>query len=113
MIPVFETVIFDMRPGEVSGIVHSDFGFHILKLVGMREAQVKVELADIRERIMNKLVMEKRETAYRELIDRLYESADVEYFDRGYAPDGTSPEDAIQTGPADTAEADTAVKEQG
>jgi len=80
MIPAFETVVFDMKPGEVSDIVRSEFGYHIIRLVGTREAQVKVELADVRERIMNQLVMARRNAAYRELIDRLYETAEVEYF---------------------------------
>ncbi len=71
MIPAFETVVFDMKPGEISDIVQSEFGYHIIKLVGTREAQVKVELDDVRERIMNQLVMARRNAAYRELIDRL------------------------------------------
>ena len=84
MIPAFETVVFDMKPGEVSGIVQSEFGYHIIKLIGTREAQVKVELADVRERIMNQLVMSRRKRAYRELIDRLYETAEVEYLSDEY-----------------------------
>ena len=107
MIPAFEAVIFDMQPGEVSGIIQSEFGFHLIKLVGMREAQVKVDLADVRERIMNELVMRKRTVAYHELIDRLYESAEVEYISGEYARD-TAPVDTVRTGePADTATADT------
>jgi peptidyl-prolyl cis-trans isomerase C len=79
MIPEFENVIFEMKPGEVSGIVKSEFGYHIIKLVGMREAQVKVELDDVREKIVGELVMGKRAEAYEELMKRLYEKADVEY----------------------------------
>ena len=107
MIPAFETVVFDMKPGEVSDIVRSEFGYHIIKLVGTREAQVKVELDDVRERIMNQLVMRKRHVAYRELIDRLTERAEVEYFNGGY-PGGTSPADTVSAeGATDTAAADT------
>jgi len=107
MIPAFEAVIFDMQPGEVSGIIQSEFGFHLIKLVGMREAQVKVDLADVRERIMNELVMRKRTVAYHELIDRLYESAEVEYISGEYTRD-IAPGDTVRTGePADTAAADT------
>jgi len=98
MIPAFETVIFDMNPGEVSDIVQSDFGYHIIKLVGIREAQVKVDLADVRERIMNQLVMARRKAAYRELIDRLYEGTEVEYYSSGYGAEEALP---------DTAAADT------
>ncbi len=113
MIPAFETVIFDMKPGGVSGIVQSEFGFHIIKLVGMREAQVGVELADVRERILNGLVMRRRADAYRELIDRLRERAEVEYISGEYseyiAPADTAPADE----PADTAAADSTMEAEG
>ena len=102
MIPAFETVIFEMKPGEVSGIVQSEFGFHIIKLVGTREAQVKVELNDVREKIMNELVMAKRNAAYHELLDRLFESTEVEYLGSGYAGEEAR---------ADTVEADTLAAE--
>ncbi len=110
MIPAFETVIFEMKPGEVSEIVQSDFGFHVIKLVGMREAQVRVELAEVRERILNGLVMRRRADAYRELIDRLRERAEVEYISGEYAehiaPADTAPADE----PADTAAADSTME---
>lgn len=102
MIPAFETVIFDLQPGEVSGIIQSDFGYHIIKLIGSREAQVKVELDDVRERILNELVMARRKAAYKDLIDRLYESTEVEYISEGYAGDSA---------PADTIAADTMTTE--
>ena len=106
MIPAFETVIFDMNPGEVSEIVESEFGFHIIRLVGLREAQVKVELGDVRERIMNELVMSRRDAAYRELIERLYEGAEVEYLSEEYIAGeemGDSlPADSVYSGPDST-----------
>lgn len=86
MIPEFENVIFRMKPGEVSEIVRSDFGYHIIKLIGMREALVKVSLDDVRQSIMNKLVIEKREHAYREFLDSLRSDFGVEYLDARYAP---------------------------
>lgn len=99
MIPAFETVVFDMKPGEVSDIVASEFGYHIIMLVGVREAQVRVELDDIRERLMNEIVMRRRESAYHELVERLKAEADIEYVRR----------EPAETAPAllDTAGADT------
>jgi len=107
MIPAFETVVFDMKPGEVSDIVQSEFGYHIIKLVGTREAQVKVELADVRERIMNQLVIRKRHAAYRKLIDRLAERAEVKYINSGYSGETLLADTAVAEGTADTAAVDT------
>jgi peptidyl-prolyl cis-trans isomerase C len=111
MIPAFETVVFDMQPGEVSGIIQSEFGYHIIMLVGMREAQVKIELADVREMIMNELVLRKREAAYRELMEKLFEKADIRYFNGGYPEEGVQTDTAIVEEPSDTAATDTMTTE--
>jgi peptidyl-prolyl cis-trans isomerase C len=100
MIPEFEEVIFDMEPGAVSGIVKSDFGYHIIMLVGMRESLVEVHYADVREQIMNMLLIDKREKAYEELKASLMRSSDIEYYDTSYEA-GSAEETGI-TGPDST-----------
>ena len=97
MIPEFETVIFNMKPNEVSDVVKSDFGYHFIKLVGMRESLVKVDLIDVRAQIMNALMIEKREQVYREFLEELKSTADVEYYDRAYSP-GAVPIEADTAG---------------
>jgi len=86
MIPEFEAVVFDMKPGEVSDIIKSDFGYHIIKLVGMRKALSRVSLDDVREQIMNELLVDKRRRAFDELMDSLRTVYRVEFFDRTYMP---------------------------
>lgn len=41
MVPEFEKVAFSMRPGAVSGIVESPFGFHIIKVEKTKGAEVQ------------------------------------------------------------------------
>lgn len=84
MIPELETVVFAMAPGEVSGVIKSDFGYHIFRLEDVREALVGVGLDDVREQIMNTLMLEKRKNAYREFIDSLKAHANVSYKDESY-----------------------------
>ncbi|MBU8922397.1 MAG: peptidylprolyl isomerase [Bacteroidales bacterium] len=98
MIPEFESVVFDMKAGEVSDIVHSDFGYHIIKLIGTREAQVKVALDEVRGRIISTLVMEKRRKAYNEFYESLMRSADIEFFESEYLSDEDTTEPADSAG---------------
>jgi len=100
MIPEFEAVVFKMKPGEVSDIVKSDFGYHIIKLVGMRKALARVTLDDVREQIMNELLVEKRKKAFSELMDSLRAVYPVSFFDDSYMSEevestGTTLEDSM------------------
>ncbi|HMA77462.1 MAG TPA: peptidylprolyl isomerase [Candidatus Krumholzibacteriaceae bacterium] len=92
MIPEFESVVFEMQPGEVSDIVKSDFGYHIIKLVGSRKTLGTVHLSDVREQIMNILMVEKRKKAYREFMESLRGKIGVEFYDERYRQNSDSAE---------------------
>jgi parvulin-like peptidyl-prolyl isomerase len=84
MIPELEEIVFDLKPGDVSGVIKSDFGYHVFKLEDVREAAVPVGLDDVREQITTTLMLEKRKTAYREFIESLKAKADIKYKDESY-----------------------------
>jgi len=84
MIPELEEIVFDMSPGDVTGVIKSDFGYHVFKLDDVREAAVSVGLDDVREQIMSSLMLEKRKTAYREFLESLRAKADIKYKDESY-----------------------------
>jgi len=48
MVPEFDKVVFSMDVGEISEPVHTQFGFHIIKLTDLRGADIP-ELGEVRE----------------------------------------------------------------
>ena len=107
MIPELEAVVFGMKTGETTGIIKSDFGYHIFRLDDVREALVAVGLEDVREQIMNNLMLEKRKSAYRKFLDSLTVHAAIVYKDKSYlrASEPEPPPDTHGTGDeADTTE---------
>jgi len=70
MAPALEAVVFQMKPGEISDVIETDYGFQIVKLVNKKENQVK-PLAEVRPIITNELYMKKAQPELKEFLDDL------------------------------------------
>ena len=81
MIPEFEGIIFDMQVGEISGVIPSEFGYHIIRITDIRDTQIPLEEADIAEEITNTLTLQKRQVVYDSLVTVLRRRAKIEYTD--------------------------------
>lgn len=99
MILEFEDIVFDMALGEVSDIIESEFGYHIIKIIDIREARFKMLFDDAKGEIASRLMMEKRETVYDSLVASLREKADIQVMDRAYALGVTIEPDTVAIEP--------------
>lgn len=85
MVPVFEKTVFGLKEGETSGIVKSEFGYHIIKLTGKRSAGTR-PLEEVKEQIRAALAPQKQQQAFMQLKEELRKGAKIELKDQAPAP---------------------------
>lgn len=61
MVPEFEQVAFTLKPGEISDLVKTSFGFHIIKLLDHRQATTR-PLSDVRGDLEEQLKSQQAQT---------------------------------------------------
>lgn len=79
MVKAFEDAAFQMKPGEISGLVQSDFGFHIIKLTAIKTGK-PVNLDEVRIKIEQELRKQKAAKTFGEMAEgfsnMVYEQSD-------------------------------------
>jgi peptidyl-prolyl cis-trans isomerase D len=79
MVKPFDDATFALKVGEISGLVRSDFGYHIIKLVAIKPSRI-LPLDEAREGIFNKLREQKAADMFAEMADKfsntVYEQSD-------------------------------------
>lgn len=79
LVPELETAAFALQKGEVSDIVQTRFGFHIIKLEDRRASQVK-PFADVQEEVRLRAIQEIVERQRQENLSRIRIERDVQVF---------------------------------
>jgi peptidyl-prolyl cis-trans isomerase D len=70
MVPEFDKVAFELQPGQLSDVVKSQFGYHIIKVTDKRPASQK-PLSEVRSQIEDTLKYEQAQTAAQKLADQV------------------------------------------
>jgi len=78
-LPQFEAAAFSLKKvGDISGIVQTAQGFHIIKLLKRRKIKNPPTFADVKESIRNKLLRQKQTALLDSLVGQLREEIPVE-----------------------------------
>ena len=70
MVPEFDKVAFELQPGQMSDVVKSQYGYHIIKVTDKR-APTQKTLAEVRTQIEDTLKYEQAQTAAQKLADQV------------------------------------------
>lgn len=80
MVKPFDDAAFSLKQGEISALVKSDFGYHIIKVVAIKPVRTPA-FDEVREQISNKLRQQKAAERYAELAEKfsnvVYEQSDT------------------------------------
>lgn len=98
MIPAFEEVAFSLESGALSEVVETQFGYHLIRVTGKREAGM-VPLEEVSEQIGMFLNNQKNQTVIGEYLRNLREKAEIEY-GPGFQPVPPPPAGPAQFPPA-------------
>ena len=79
MVEAFENAAFALKKGEISDIVETPFGYHLIKVTDTKDART-VDLKEAREKIAGYLKQQKTEKDVNTYIEKLHSESKIENF---------------------------------
>jgi len=78
MVAPFEKAAFALKPGQLSDVVETRYGYHIIKATDHKDAQV-IPFEQAKGDIINKLTLQKQSEIANEYIESLKSKANIVY----------------------------------
>jgi peptidyl-prolyl cis-trans isomerase C len=82
MLPEFESAAFSMKPGQISDVVTTSFGYHIIKLIEKIPPH-KLPFEEVEKRIAEELRFRETQKELPSFLDRVKKDAGVEWLNSG------------------------------
>jgi parvulin-like peptidyl-prolyl isomerase len=76
--PEFFADAFKLKNGETSGIVKSDYGYHIFRMTQRADAS-RIAFDNVKQELHDELYIERRQEMIREFVNALLNNADIKY----------------------------------
>jgi foldase protein PrsA len=76
MVEPFEKAAFALKPGEISDIVQTDFGFHIIKV----EDSKLDKFEDVKEQLKGTILKDKKSSEFEKLLVEMRKNTKIEKF---------------------------------
>lgn len=79
MVPPFEQAAFGLKPGTISDIVETNFGYHLIKVID-KKSESTIPYSDVKERLEQHLKQKKVQKEITSYVEKLKAKAKVERF---------------------------------
>ncbi|MBL7158048.1 MAG: peptidylprolyl isomerase [Candidatus Omnitrophica bacterium] len=76
LVPEFEEICFSLQPGELSEVVKTKFGYHVIMLTERKEPHVK-DLSEVRDVVAQAIKRQKKTIRFNEYVERLKEESKI------------------------------------
>jgi len=77
MVPAFDAAAFSLKPGQLSDVIQTEYGYHVIKVEGTRMGTGKPYDDSLKEQIRQFLAQQETQTYFRKQLDTLKAKAKV------------------------------------